>query len=422
MSKSAVILASMLVSSSAYASVGLLLSPMIPEGSHTQVLVVRVGKTTTVATRSLDDPKAIRIFPIYPDMKNIRVGQIPLDAFDTLNQDTSPILERWVEADPCGPAPIETVRAKPSLSPTEFGASAKALKMADLKKALGDFILSEAQLEGLDHEAKLGAKFLVLKPSDIGVPTVTYDADLLELPTRLGQLNQSKTQYLRVFIVGDERFEVSNFWMSYLPTNIAIRPEAKDFAAIHQSVVSKSDEQKHKAFWVEFAGPLKEGSQPGILTRLSHSSASGKLDDNLTLSPANPLVGGKDDDKSGAFGGEKSDFRIRYFSKEKYEGPASCPKPVLGRWEKKNTESADAWPNDQPGVDLGAVLVTAIPEIYASPNAEKVVPVVEKKAVESPEKAPETPAKTGCSTLGSPVEGLAYLSLLFGFFGLRRRR
>jgi hypothetical protein len=420
--KSAAFLASMLVSSSAYASVGLLLSPTIPEGSHTQVLVVRAGKTTTVAARSLDFPQAIRIFPIYPDMKNIRVGLIPVNAFDTLNQGTSPILERWVEADPCGPAPIETVRPKPSLSPTESGASAKALKMEDLKKALGDAVLSEAQLEGLDHEAKLGAKFLLLKPSDIGVPTVTYDADLLELPTRLGQLNQSKTQYLRVFIVGDERFEVSNFWLSYLPTNIAIRPEAKEFEAIHQTVVSRSDEQKQKAFWVEFSGPLEAGSQPGIVTRLSHSSASGKLDDNLTLSPANPLVGGTDDDKSGAFGGEKSDFRIRYFSKEKYLGPASCPKPVLERWEKKNTESADAWPNDKPGVDLGAILVTAIPEIYASPNTEKAVPVVEKKAVESSKKEPETAVKTSCSTLASPVEGLGYLSILFGFFGVRRRR
>lgn len=421
MSKSAAFWATLLVSSSAYASVGLVLSPTIPEASHTQVLVIRSGKTTTVATRSLDDPKAVRIFPIYPDMKNIRVGTIPIAAFDTLNQDTSPILERWAEADPCGPAPIQTVRPKPSLSPTEFGSSAKALKMGDLKKTLGDAVLSEAQLAGLDHEAKLGAKFLVLKPSDIGVPTVTYDADLLELPTRLGQLNQSETQYLRVFIVGDERFEVSNFWMSYLPTNIAIRPDSKDFPAIHQTVVSKSDEQKQKAFWVEFAGPLDAGSQSGIVTRLSHSSASGKLDDNLTLSPANPLVGGTDDDKSGAFGGEKSDFRIRYFSKEKYLGPASCPKPVLERWEKKNTESADAWPTDKPGVDLGAILVTAIPEIYASPNAEKVVPVVEKKALESPEKAPENPAKKGCSTMGSPVEGLGYLSILFGFFGLRRR-
>ncbi len=422
MSKTAAFLAIMLVSSSAYASVGLLLSPAIPEGSHTQVLVVRSGKTATVAARSLDDPQAIRIFPIYPDMKNIRVGLIPVAAFDALNQDTSPILERWEEADPCGPAPVETVRKQPSLSTPEFGNNGKTLKMTDLKKALGDVVLSQAQLDGLTHESKLGAKFLILKPSDGGVPSVTYDAELLELPTRLGQLNQSKTQYLRVFVVGDERFEVSNFWMSYLPTNIALRPAAKDFAAIHQTVVSKSDEQKHKAFWVEFAGAIEGLNEPRMITRLSHSSASGKLDDNLTLSPANPLVGGTDDDKSGAFGGTKSDFRIRYFSKKKFEGAASCPQPVPERWEKKGTESADAWPNGQAGVDLSLVLLAPIPEIYASPAAEKVIPPPTEKAAEPIKKDQKVATKTGCSSVSSPAEGVGFFAMLLGWFFLRRRR
>lgn len=421
MLKSTVFLSVILVCLNADASVGLLLAPTLPEVSQTQVLVIRDGKTTTVATRSLESPEAIRIFPIYPGMKNIRVGQVAAEAFEALNHDTSPTFERWVEADPCGPDPAPTTTSTPTLAPTSPTSPANLLKIAELKKNLRPLELSENQIAALIHEEKLGAEFLILKSTEGQVPSVSYDADLLELPTRLGQLNQSKIQHLRVFIVGSERFEVSNFWMSYLPTNIELRPEITDFGKIHQTVVSKSDEQKTRAFWVEFSGALQEDSGPRFITRLSHSSASGKLDDNLTLSPANPLVGGTQDNKPGAFGGEKSDFKIRYFSKNKFDAQIDCAAPKRERWKLGKVESADAWPNDAPGLDLSQVVLAPIAEIYVSPAPQNVVPEVVAQPTKSAEKPIVASPKPGCSSAAMPGEAAGFFSILVGWFLMRRR-
>ncbi len=419
MLKTTVFLTLILACANAEASVGLLLTPIVPEASETQVLVIRDGTMATVATRTLGSNDE-RIFPIYPNMKNVRVGNVPAAAFEALNQTTSPTLERWVERDPCGPEPSPTTRANPTLASTGAGSNAKPLKLADLKKNLGTSPLSEEQLSALEHEEKLGAKFLVLKSEAGQVASVTYDAELLELPTRLGQLNQSKTQHLRVFVVAAARFEVSNFWMSYLPTNIELRPETKSLVEVHQSVVSKSDEQKLKAFWVEFAGVLT-APDSRVITRLSHSSAAGKLDDNLTLSPTNPLVGGTSDNKAGAFGGETNDFRIRYFSNQKFTGSVACAKPVRDRWQKVNVESADAWPTDAPSMDLGPVVLAPIPEIYVSPVAPQAPVVAESEPVEPV--APKAVApKPGCSLASSPNEGAWFLSILLGWFFVRRRK
>ncbi|MEZ4462832.1 MAG: hypothetical protein R3E66_24515 [bacterium] len=391
----------------AQASVGMFVGPA-PEEGFTQVVMVRDGNHNTIAARTKNPGATAWIVPVYKDMSNVETTSVSTPDFDQMFDATAPRFDRVVRVTNCHKLEYFMSVDPPKVPPSQATSSTKLLTADALKKKYPE--LSAPQLAAIDAEVKLGAKFVAVDLTAGAVPAVRYDAELLELPTRIGQANQTKTQNLQLVVVAERRIEVSNFWNALFPTNIALVPEVTDVAPIHQSVVNKTTEQSKKAFWVEFAGRSETGP---VVTRMRHQSPAGKLDDNATLSPANPLVGGGSDDKPGALGGEIDDFKVRYFTYDMDAVDLNCPDQTL-RPVVIDIQPLEAFANVMPSVELAAVVAAPIPEIYVSPK------VLEEVAVAAPEKpATAPPAKpSSCSTGAGEVSWL----LILGFAGLRRRR
>lgn len=391
--------------SPAEASVGLFVQSTPPAIHHTDVVVFRSGNRASVAVQSDEiSPETPWVFPVYPHMTEITLGTLYRDSLRSLIQTTSPRFERLVQATECTRFEHLISESPPTVPKIHGGTPAsELLEYDELSSALPE--LTESHKTALKIEAQKGARFLVTRPDSLQIPVVSYNSELLELPTRLGQLNQTDKQHLRVFVISEKRHEVSNYWNAFSPTNVMLKSDVRDFIPIHQTVVLKSQEQSKDKFWLEFAGSNSQNS--ATITRLRFMGPATKFDDNLTLNPTSPVVGGQPDNLSGALGGPANNFKVRYVSHGPDHPDPNCPNPQLTTF-RTQLVYADRWPDQAADIRLEDVVTAPIPELYVNPTP---LPTPIKTDV-----APEKPVAS-CSA-ASPTD-VSWMVWMVGF--LRRR-
>lgn len=407
----ATLILSSLVASSASASVGLWAHSPIPEETHTDVVVFREQSRISIAIHTEETPETTPlIFPVYPHMGDLRLGTLHRDSLRSLVQTTSPRFEKIVRATSCDQT-AEITDAPPTVPKRNDGPpAAEFLDVEELKNVFPEF--TSTQIQALQLESTKGAKFLVLRPDNDFIPVVSYRAELLEIPTRIGQLNQTKTQHLRVFVIAEKRHEISNYWNAFSPTNIALRPDISNFRDVHDTVVRRSQEAAKNKFWLEFAGSKPDQDQ--VITRLRLTAPAGKLDDNLTLNTTSPVVGGQPGGLSGALGGAADDFRVRYFAYAPDRPDPNCPDPTLIPRVIHRTY-AERWPRPEADLPLEDVVSAPIPELFVTPRDPVAPPTP------APEVTPQAPAtSTGCSCTSAGPD-LAVWGLVFAGFWRRRQ-
>jgi hypothetical protein len=385
-----------------------------------QVAIVRKGNKTALSMSNTykGPPESFAmVVPVPVVLKKEDVKTLPMNVFEHIDALSAPRLVEYWERDPCAPdepvPPMSAVAggAPPTPSPKGGAAPDRGVKI-EAQFTVGEYeilILSAKESGGLElwlRERKYtipqGAaealapyvrdkmKFFVakvdikkVKKNEQGVIQlsplrVTYEAQELRLPVRLGLLNAEAKQDLIVYLLHpSSRFEVANYPNVFIPTNLEVTDAVRnDFAAFYAELFDATlAPRQGKAVVTEYAWqttscdpcptePLQPqdlvtlggdlgsdgqgyhggwngyGYSPWVLTRLHARYDRTSLSDDLIFREAKPAWGGRANwDGQSADAGAKiqesggtNNFQGRYIIRHYWEGKVACANPRYGQW------------------------------------------------------------------------------------------
>jgi len=470
-----------------------------------QVVLMREGTRTVLSMQNhyAGPPEAFAmVVPVPVVLKEADVKTLPHAVLDKLEGMDAPRLVEYWEQDPCAPeldyAPKGMRLSGASGTGQGYGRGAgdDLGVTVEAQFEVGEYqivILSATDSTGLEtwlarekYAIPAGAepllrpyveggwKFFVAKvdPRKVSFDeqgTVKlsplrfhYDADDFVLPIRLGLINSGGTQDLIVHILArGTRYQVANYPNVFIPTNLDVRPEARDeFAAFYAALFDRTVEKNPRAVVTEYAwdasscdpcpGPqvtmqdlatlgadvIDGGGRGFVLTRL-HARYGKDLSEDLVFEKVAPVQGGREvSDAAGklettAASSGINNFQARYAIRHEWTGPIECASPRRGRWggpprgesyagAKAGRDLAFA-PRGQ--VDLARMVVGDVPELEvkaAGAAPAGATPATPKKPYD---KAGPATEKTGCGCRSDEGgEGGAVLAALAGFLMICRRR
>ena len=354
-------------------------------------------------------------------LKKEDVKTLTPDVFEHIDALSAPRLVEYWEQDPCYQPPPVDYAAVPMMSGAPGGGPPRERADGDYgvkveaRFAVGEYeivILSAKDSGGLerwlvDNRYKIpkGAgdalapyvrdqmKFFVakvniqkVKKNERGLVVlsplrVSFEAEELRLPVRLGLLNAAEKQDLIVYVLHPEsRFEVANYPNVFIPTNLDVVDEVrKSFPAFYAELFDATIEKMNRrAVVTEYAwqttscdpcptpplvpsdlatlGAPVDGSgagedrvvrggsyhgsfAPWVLTRLHTRYDRATLSEDLIFRQAKPVVGGRAnwDGTSLDAGSRPSDsgvnnFQGRYIIRHYWTGAVKCDNPRYGVW------------------------------------------------------------------------------------------
>jgi MYXO-CTERM domain-containing protein len=508
------VLAALLAPATAHAFCGFYVAgssqPMFNDA--TQVVLMRSGTRTVLSMQNnyKGPPEAFAmVIPVPVVLHEGDVKTLSKDVFTHVEQMGAPRLVEYWEQDPCmppePPMPVMPMAMAGAAPPTEMAEKKDLGVKIEAKFNVGEYqilILSAKDSTGLEtwlHDQKYnippgaepllrpyveaGSKFFVAKIDPTKVKfgadqraalsplRFHYDADEFSLPIRLGLANSSGTQDLIVNILApNQRYEVSNYANTTIPTNLDVTPAVKDkFGAFYAALFDATLEKHKGAVVTEYAwqattcdpcpGPALDASdfqtlgadvlagsaaqvsrydgEDFVLTRL-HARYGKDITNDLVFRQAPAIVGGREFVQSGGQleQGSRADstnnFQARYAIRYPWTGPITCDKPKRGIWggPPSGQQIASGTPTTamnlafapRDAVKLVAAVPKGIPELDLSAGAAPPLPAAGSAQVPSTSVATEK-KKSGCgceTTDGSNVFG----GLLLGVAALviRRRR
>ncbi len=421
-----------------------------PLGTHaTEIAVVRDAGTTTMTIASRYEgpaqPFAI-VVPIDAAITAADVMSISRDTFLALSMEDAPRLVEYWEQDPCGRyeehAPVK--RSGPKVA-TRIGERARdggaplpavaappeyevvvpsATEAATLTRWLMDqgYIVSEEVAGLLDPLAKRGVRFLVAKVDPNKLEFEAGHALLAPLRVRWA----SPVFALPVFTGSDvvvhalgrrQRYEAVNQHDVGVPTNLDVRPSAKDdFDAAYAAFFTDKATHVPDTVVTEYArtlGTCDPCTGPGltardlvslgadandewVLTRLHTSNVRGEV----VLGPAPPIAGGREfrdgmgELEQGTHASATNQFQARYAVRHSWAQPITCEHPARGRWGPA-PQSGVVAPIVAHAITVSAARPQGLGllEVDASPPTLAITPL----AVAQP--TPRSPS--GCNTGGA---------------------
>jgi hypothetical protein len=391
-----------------------------------QVALVRQGNRTTMTMSNTyqGPPESFAmVVPVPVVLQEKDVKTLEPSVFEHIDQLSAPRLVEYWEQDPCEVRVMKS-RARAGGAPRREAAMEDgAVERKDLgvtieaKFAVGEYqilILSAKDSGGLDTWLRLnkytipeGAgealapyvrsqmKFFVakvdikkVKKNEQGVIQlsplrVSFEAQDLRLPVRLGLLNAGQKQDLLVYVLSPStRYEVANYPNVFVPTNLDVADEVrKDFASFYAELFDATlAPRQGKAIVTEYAWqttscdpcptpPLAESEieilgadlgrgivseQPSrdrarrpsfgagagwVLTRLHARYDKTSLSDDLVFKEAKPVMGGRanwngtsEDAGARVMDGGVNNFQGRYIIRHYWTGKVTCQNPQYGQW------------------------------------------------------------------------------------------
>ena len=372
----------------------------------TQVVLMRQGTRTVLSMQNnYQGPPTdfAMVVPVPVVLQEDNVKTLPRDVFGKVDTMGAPRLVEYWEQDPCAPddpwrdgCPM-CARSAPSMAMDMAEESAGHGVTIEAKFEVGEYqvlILSAKDSTGLDtwlREQKYkippgaepllrpyvetGSKFFVAKvdPKKVkfenGMATLSplrfhYDSEEFSLPIRLGLANSSGTQDLIVNILAPgTRYEVANYDNVTIPTNLDVRPEARDrFGEFYAALFDRTVEKHPGAVVTEYAwdamtcdpcpGPTLDGNDLAtlgsdvlgggyysfVLTRLHARYGKDDMKEDLVFKAAPAIAGGREvravggrlEERAGP--SDYNNFQGRYAIRHAWAGEIKCEKPVRGRW------------------------------------------------------------------------------------------
>ena len=461
----------------------------------TQVVLMRHGQTTVLSMQNNYQGPPSRfamVVPVPVVLAEKNVKTLPRDVFDKVDQLGAPRLVEYWESDPCNPQPMRGVALSgsiqlesTSISDDEGDAEEYKVKI-EARFSVGEYdivVLSAGESTGLEkwlrkHEYSIpadaepllrpyieqGMKFFVAKvdPKKVqfvnGMATLSplrfyYDSPEFALPIRLGLANSNGAQDLIVNILAPAtRYEVANYPNVAIPTNLTLKPEARErFAEFYVSLFDHTVKQVPNAVVTEYAwdsgscdpcpGPTldqndlatlgadvisqsyKDVSPYGMtLTRL-HARYGKDVKSDLVFRAVNPIAGGRGTpDQTGWLDTKTADeginnFQGRYAILHPFTGEVKCDNPRRGIWggppDGAMQQQAVAGKNlafAPRTTELAALLASTPPKVGAMSSSAAPLPI--------PVRQPR--GCGGCGATGGASAGV--FALLLGFVLRRRRR
>ncbi len=480
----------------------------------TKVVLMRVGTRTVLSMQnSYQGPPEdfAMVVPVPVVLHQGDVKTLRHEVFDRIDQLAAPRLVEYWERDPCAAIRERRFRTSASsatnidsLLDSSLGGSRHGVRV-EAQFAVGEYdiqILSASDSSGLEtwlHEehynvpagagavlrpyVESGTKFFVAK---VDVARVTfqngramlsplrvhYDSPDFSLPVRLGLLNSHGRQDLIVHILApDQRYEVSNYPNTTIPTNIRVRDSVRDrFGEFYAQLFDKTVERSHGAVVTEYSwqamgcdpcptqpldpselstlgldvmgaqGTAAQGSM--VLTRLHYRYDRDDLGDDLVFRPAPAIIGGRGVPNTRGRMVERTapsssnQFQGRYVILHRWAGPVACAHPQRGVWG--GPPSGDAGPvspatdtafvSRRYGTPLERLVRDPIPEIGVRPGvtpAPTRVPAPSRKPGGDGPRA-SVVAATGaigaCSASERPSSGAVFLLSAGALVTARARR
>ncbi len=413
-----------------------------------QVALVRQGHRTalTMSNDYQGPPEDFAlVVPVPVVLKKEDVKTLPSTVFDHIDALTAPRLVEYWEQDPCRPqmmyAPMSASGGRGSTRMEKMDAPSGHLGVKiEAQFAVGEYqilILSARDSGGLEtwlHQSGYhipnGAaaalapyihdqmKFFVAKVDINKVHRneqknvvlsplrVSYDADELRLPVRLGLLNANGKQDLIVYTLHPtSRFEVANYKNIFIPTNLDVADHVRtQFGSFYAELFDAALNQAGgKAIVTEYAWqstscdpcptPVLDASElatlgvevnqlPGgamggvVLTRMHARYDKNTLSDDLIFKEAPAVMGGRSqwngqsaDSGASTQGAYGNNFQGRYIIRHYWTGPLTCAHPVYDNWggPPNGTNQTQAARNlaDAPRgqVSLNKVLYSPVPTL-----------------------------------------------------------
>jgi hypothetical protein len=462
----------------------------------TQVVLMRHGQTTVLSMQNNYQGPPSRfamVVPVPVVLQEANVKTLPRDVFDKIDTLGAPRLVEYWEADPCNPQPYRNTNAMPgtimlsSAGSTSEDSDEEEYKVKiEARFSVGEYdivILSAGESTGLErwlrkHEYAIpdsaapllrpyieqGMKFFVAKvdPKKVrfedGMATLSplrfhYDTPDFALPIRLGLANSNGAQDLIVNILAPNlRYEVANYPNVTIPTNLVLKPAAKErFAELYVSLFDHAVSQVPNAVVTEYAwdssscdpcpGPTldandlatfgadvlarsyKDAPPFGMtLTRL-HARYGKEVTADLVFRAVQPIAGGSGTpDQTGwldtaVSAGHTNMFQGRYSILHPWTGSVACDNPRRGLWggppdgaqqlAKPGTNLAFA---PRGKLELASLLDKSPPNVGAMASSTQQLPI--------PIRQPR--GCGGCETASGASAGA--FALLLGFVLRRRRR
>jgi len=391
-----------------------------------QVVLLREGRRTvmTMSNTYQGPPENFAmVVPVPVVLQKEDVRTLPPDIFDHIDALSAPRLVEYWEQDPCNQrlymAEGGGIGGVPMAAPGTGRATGGDYGVkVEARFAVGEYeivILSAKDSGGLerwlvDNRYKIpqGAaealapyvrdqmKFFVAKVNIQKVKKnaqgmvvlsplrVSFEAEELRLPVRLGLLNAAEKQDLIVYILHPEsRFEVANYPNVFIPTNLEVVDEVrKSFPAFYAELFDATIEKMNRrAVVTEYAWqttscdpcptpplqpsdlatlgagggtpesspqPTRGRSAPGgfygsfapwVLTRLHTRYDRATLSEDLVFRRAKPVVGGRSnwdgtslDAGAGPASEGVNNFQGRYIIRHYWTGAVKCQNPRYGVW------------------------------------------------------------------------------------------
>lgn len=460
----------------------------------TQVVLMRHGQTTVLSMQNNYQGPPSRfamVIPVPVVLKEQNVKTLPHDVFDKIDTLGAPRLVEYWEADPCNPRPQLDFASRPgtmeleSTSATSDSSDEEEYKVKiEARFSVGEYdivVLSAGESTGLerwlrkneyaipDDVAPLlrpyieqGMKFFVAKvdPKKVrfenGMATLSplrfhYDTPEFALPIRLGLANSNGAQDLIINILAPAlRYEVANYPNITIPTNLAIKPSAKDrFAEFYVSLFDHAVSQVPNAVVTEYAwdsgtcdpcpGPTLDANDlatfgadvisttykdtgPGMtLTRL-HARYGKEVKNDLVFRAVQPIGGGRGAPDPNGWLDTKvtnegsNNFQGRYSIMHPWTGAVACDNPQRGLWGRPpGGEQQLAMPGTNLAfaprgkVELASLLEKSPPKVGPMESTAQRLPIPIRQ-----------PQGCGCETASGASAGA--FALLLGFVLRRRRR
>lgn len=263
----------------------------------TQVVLMRDGNRTVLSMQNdyegpTEDFALVVPVPVVP--KKADVKTLPRDVFDRVDQLAAPRLVEYWEQDPCeqrvafgGLGMVGTGRGGGGFGKGGLGGG-PPLVTIEAQFSVGEYdivVLGARQAAALEtwlleHGYKIpakaepllrpyvasGSKFFVAKVNAKRVTfekgrallsplRVTYEADALRLPVRLGLVNSGGEQDLIVHVLAlDQRYEVANRPNATIPTNLEVADATReDFGGFYRALFDATRAANPGAVITEYA-------------------------------------------------------------------------------------------------------------------------------------------------------------------------
>jgi hypothetical protein len=422
-----------------------------------QVVLLRDGRRTvmTMSNTYQGPPEDFAmVVPVPTVLKKEDVKTLAPDVFDHIDALSAPRLVEYWEQDPCRPPESEAEEDAEGGGDDKGGVRRRAeghgygVKV-EARFAVGEYeivILSAKDSSGLerwltDYHYKIpqGAaealapyirdqmKFFVAKvniqkvkknPQGLVVLSplrVSFEAEELRLPVRLGLLNAAEKQDLIVYVLHpDSRFEVANYPNVFIPTNLEVVDEVrKSFPAFYAELFDATlEKMKRRAVVTEYAwqttscdpcptppllpsdlatlgAPVERGDMdeepavrgrsyhgsfaPWVLTRLHTRYDRATLSEDLIFKKARPVVGGRAnwdgtslDTGAGPASEGINNFQGRYIIRHYWTGAVKCENPRYGVWGGPPS-GAEPEPEAARGLGLAPRGKVALKKVVQSP-------------------------------------------------------